>query len=97
MNAKNLKIYRCLSFIVLLLAINTFSGATIHTTDNYEALVTLFKEWREFERPPMLDGAPDYTEKTFAKRYESFKKYRHRLDEIDHFTPIKSTQHGQFH
>jgi len=84
MNAKNLKIYRCFSFIVLLLAINTFSGANIHTTDNYEALVTLFKEWREFERPPMLDGAPDYTEKTFAKRYESFKKYRHRLDEIDH-------------
>ena len=44
----------------------------------------LFKEWREFEQPPVLDGAPDYTTKTFAKRYESFKKYKKRLVEIDH-------------
>ena len=24
----------------------------------YTELLTLFKEWREFERPPMLEGAP---------------------------------------
>jgi len=79
---KNSKTYGC-SLIIMLFAFGTLSSANIQPSDNYEALVVLFKEWREFERPPMLDGAPDYTEKTFARRYESFKKYRQRLDEID--------------
>ncbi len=82
MKVKNFKTYGC-SLIILLFAFSTLSSANIHTSDNYEALIVLFKEWREFERPPMQDGAPDYTEKTFARRYESFKKYRQRLDEID--------------
>jgi hypothetical protein len=80
---KNFKTYGR-SLIILLFAFSTLSGANIHTSDNHESLVALFKEWREFERPPMLYGAPDYTKKTFAKRYESFKKYRQRLDDIDH-------------
>jgi len=74
------------SLIIVLFAFSTLSSANIQPSDNYEALVTLFKEWREFERPPLLDGAPDYTEKTFIKRYESFKKYRQRLREMDHST-----------
>jgi len=80
---KNFNTYGC-SFIMILFAFNTLSIANTQPSDNYETLVVLFKEWREFERPPMQDGAPDYTEKTFARRYESFKKYRQRLDEIDH-------------
>jgi hypothetical protein len=80
---KNFKTYGR-SLIILLFAFSTLSGANIHTSDNHESLVALFKEWREFERPPMLYGAPDYTKKTFAKRYKSFKKYRQRLDDIDH-------------
>lgn len=82
MKIKNLKAFGCI-FIILLFAFNTLSSANIQPSDNYEALVVLFKEWREFERPPILDGAPDYTEKTFARRYESFKKVRQRLDKID--------------
>ena len=83
MKIKKLKAYGC-SLIIVLFAFNTLSSANIQPSDNYEALVVLFKEWREFERPPLLDGAPDYTEKTFARRYESFKKVRQRLDEINH-------------
>lgn len=48
-----------------------------------ESLVSLFKEWRAFERPPMLDGAPDYTAATFEKRYELFKQFRIRLENIN--------------
>jgi len=83
MKAKNFKAFG-FSLIIVLFAFNALSSANIQPSDNYEALVVLFKEWREFERPPMQDGAPDYTEKTFARRYESFKKYRQRLDEFDH-------------
>ena len=48
-------------------------------------LVTFFQEWRAFERPPIRDGAPDYTAQTFAERHEAFKPMRARLDtfEID--------------
>ena len=82
MKIKKLKAYGC-SLIIVLFAFNTLPSANIQPSDNYEALVVLFKEWREFERPPILDGAPDYTEKTFARRYESFKKVRQRLHKID--------------
>ena len=72
--------------IMVLFAFNTLTAANSQTSDSYETLVGLFKEWRVFERPPMLDGAPDYTAKTFARRYELFKKYRQRLDAIDRST-----------
>ncbi len=82
MKKENFKTY--LLLVVLLFAYGSFLSTNGRASENYEDLVVLFKEWREFERPPMLDGAPDYTAKTFAKRYESFKKYKRRLDEIDH-------------
>lgn len=72
--------------IMVLFAFNMLTAANSQTSDSYETLVGLFKEWRVFERPPMLDGAPDYTAKTFARRYELFKKYRQRLDAIDRST-----------
>ncbi len=71
-------------FVSLLVVFSCSFCASGHAADGYDDVVTLFKEWRTFERPPMLDGAPDYTAEMFAKRYESFKKYRQRLDEIDH-------------
>ena len=51
--------------------------------NSHAALVELFKDWREFERPPNLDGAPDYTAETFEKRYAEFSDYRARLDAFD--------------
>ena len=51
--------------------------------NSYAALVELFEEWREFERPPMLDGAPDYTAPRFGAAYEELADYRERLDAID--------------
>ena len=43
----------------------------------------LFQDWRAFERPPMRDGAPDYTAATFARRLQELAAYRQRLDAID--------------
>ncbi|MCH8134847.1 MAG: hypothetical protein IIB77_02580, partial [Proteobacteria bacterium] len=52
-------------------------------TENYEDLLTLFSDWRAFEHPPLLNGAPDYTAVTFDRRYEEFQEYRDRLHSID--------------
>ncbi len=53
------------------------------TTKTYEDLVTLFKEWRTFENPPLKEGAPDYTKVTFEKRWPEFKTLQNRLNAID--------------
>ena len=52
-------------------------------SSDYGELLTLFAEWREFERPPLREGAPDYTEETFAARYREFESYRERLNAMD--------------
>ena len=44
--------------------------ATVPST--HEALVQLFQEWREFERPPLREGAPDYTVEGFAAAEHTF-------------------------
>jgi len=52
-------------------------------SSSYQDLLELFAEWREFERPPSLEGAPDYTAATFARRYETYLGLRQRLDDFD--------------
>ena len=49
----------------------------------YRELVDLFHDWRDFERPPLLDGAPDYTVERFATAYAELSGYQERLDSID--------------
>lgn len=69
--------------IIFCLALTPLSCVNSQQANNYNALVNLFNEWREFEHPPMLSGAPDYTEATFNNRYESFKSYQNRLNTFD--------------
>ena len=53
------------------------------TSNDYQDLVKLFHEWRAFENPPKLDGAPDYTKSTFEKRWPTFKTLQSQLKAID--------------
>ena len=46
-------------------------------------LIQLFEDWRTFESPPLLDGAPDYTAERFEARQPEFLKLRARLDAFD--------------
>ena len=50
---------------------------------NYETLHELFFEWRKFEKPPLLNGAPDYTKSQFRKRQSNFKQIQKKLQGID--------------
>ncbi len=53
----------------------------------YADLATLFREWREFERPPQLAGAPEYTPDygaaTSARRLTELADWQGRLAAID--------------
>jgi len=50
---------------------------------SYPELVSLFKEWRTFETPPLLDGAPDYTKASFEKRWPEFQNLQQQLLAMD--------------
>ena len=49
----------------------------------YDDLVLLFNDWRNFENPPLLDGAPDYTRERFEKDQSEFLELRERLHSFD--------------
>ncbi|WP_343487116.1 hypothetical protein [Allomuricauda sp. d1] len=60
------------------------------TSHSYDDLVQLFHEWRSFEAPPKVDGAPDYTKNAFESRQPSFKALQNKLHQIDTTTwPIE--------
>lgn len=50
---------------------------------SYDELVDLFNDWRAFEKPPLLDGAPDYTAKRFAKAHSELPALQNRLNDLD--------------
>jgi hypothetical protein len=50
---------------------------------SYADLLTLFSDWRAFERPPLRDGAPDYTAGTIARKQVELKNYQARLAALD--------------
>lgn len=69
---------------------------TIPTSNKYVDLTALFQEWRTFENPPKRNGAPDYTAKTFQKRWPEFKQLQARLLAID-TTGWPTTQQVDWH
>ncbi len=68
-----------------LLFIAILSFGTIQAQENFQHqdLISFFKEWRTFEAPPFLDGAPDYTKSRFNKDYKTFKSLQRRLNKMD--------------
>ncbi len=72
--------------VLPLLAVAVFAGACADADEpapnSYEALAQLFEDWREFERPPMRDHAPDDATERFSGAYGELKSYRACLNAI---------------
>ncbi len=70
--------------VILLFVTPGFVVATENpdSASSYDDLLVLFTDWREFESPPLLDGAPDYTAAQFAARREGYLELRERLEAI---------------
>ena len=73
----------CLLVFLFMLWPGVMQSAFGQYDSGHDELLQLFAEWRDFESPPLLDGAPDYTAAGFAARYESFLVLRNRLYRID--------------
>ena len=70
-------------FLFFFIGTASLEAQTNSSSKDYNSLVDLFYEWREFENPPLLNGAPNYTKNSFNKRHAEFKKLKARLKKID--------------
>ena len=70
-------------FLFFFIGTASLEAQTNSSSKDYSSLVDLFYEWREFENPPLLNGAPNYTKNSFNKRHVEFKKLKARLKKID--------------
>ena len=52
-------------------------------SSDYEDLVTLFKEWRDFQKPKINKGVPDYTAAAMEKQQQGLKEQQAKLAAID--------------
>ena len=68
------------AFVAITMA-GTMSNAEAQS--NYDHLLVLFADWREFESPPLSNGAPDYTATQFERRQPDYLALRTRLESFD--------------
>ena len=70
----------CSLTLILSLVTNEFLYSQ---ENNRQELEELYNDWRQFEFPPLKNGAPDYSNETFKNRMPEFRKLRDRLIKID--------------
>jgi hypothetical protein len=56
-------------------------SATRLTT--HEQLVDLFKQWREFQKPEINNGVPDYSVASMKLQHEELKRWQEKLHKVD--------------
>jgi uncharacterized protein (DUF885 family) len=59
------------------------SGGDVRPASRYEGLVSLFSEWRAFQKPKLEDGVPDYTARAMAAQRAELGSFQRRLAAID--------------
>ena len=71
-------------FVLLSFVLVGFSSdVSAQDSSGYTALLNLFKEFREFQRPEVTDGVPDYSAATMEAQYRELKTFQNRLAAID--------------
>ena len=80
-------IFSCAFFFLAIFALLSGFAKIINAegtgTSKYENLTSLFKEWREFQKPKMIDGVPDYTAVAMKEQRSGLEKLKSRLAAID--------------
>jgi len=72
--------------IVLMVAAGSYPAGkekALTAGGSYDGLVSLFKEWREFVKPRVVAGVPDYSPEAMKAQEEKLPSYQKRLAAID--------------
>ena len=89
---KRILITHCLSIItvgalfVILAACSppdTTTESINKVSGNYEDLLALFQEFRDFQAPAIMNGVPDYTANAMAAQWAGLKNFQNRLAAMD--------------
>ncbi|MBI3790146.1 MAG: DUF885 family protein [Gemmatimonadetes bacterium] len=72
-----------LAALTLLAACGPGATATPKRTANFADLATLFADWRAFQRPARVNGAPDYSAAAMARQQQGLAAMRARLEAFD--------------
>jgi hypothetical protein len=80
------------AIFAVLIILNLFSSCSPETRPDaaappavagYDDLLPLFREWREFQKPVMTGGVPDYTPAAMKEQIAGLEKLKSRLAAID--------------
>src|SRR5438876_7111933 len=71
--------------VLLLAALGSCAGASPSPARSmkYADLISLLAGWREFQKPKLVDGVPDYTPAAMAAQQRALAGYQQRLAAID--------------
>ena len=69
--------------MALISPINSFGEQPMASSNSYQDLVQTFGAWREFEQPPLRDGAPDYTLQRMQQLRAGIADFRQQLTAFD--------------
>lgn len=69
--------------LLLVFSVSKIKGQDFNPSRNYEDLTVLFEAWRQFENPPLREGAPDYTRASREQRQPAFKALQNKLMLLD--------------
>ena len=68
--------------ILTTLIILTMTNSAL-ASDTHTDLLHLFSDWRDFESPPLKNGAPDYSSTGFLDRQNGYLALRERLESFE--------------
>ena len=74
---------RAIIILLFIFGCSSQENYNINSKLVYKDLVNLFNEWRDFESPPLLNGAPDYTKERCEKDHNNFISLRKRLNSFN--------------
>lgn len=74
---------RTVFFVASIAIVMSMNMSKAKAQSSYDNLQVLFADWREFESPPLLDGAPDYTPAQFSARQDDYLALRARLEAFE--------------
>jgi len=68
--------------IMALIFQSTSAQDQYNASQSASELIQLFDDWRSFEQPPLQNGIPDYSQKSFDKRWPQFQALKTRLENL---------------
>ena len=72
-----------LSALAVCVAVHALAPGGRAQSAGYPALVQLYAEWRQIQRPPLVEGVPDYSPPALEQQRRRLAKMRERLAAID--------------